>query len=137
MDARFIGAVVAVILTGASAMAEVSGYAHRIDFSVTGYKGTETLVNFPLIIKLSETIKGFKYSDFLSDGADLRFALKDGTVLQHELESWDTTGTSVAWVTPHRSRRCSRTPGSRWFITLRRRKAIMWMRREMVSPGLG
>lgn len=98
MDARFIGAVVAVILTGASAMAEVSGYAHRIDFSVTGYRGTETLVNFPLIIKLSETIKGFKYSDFLSDGADLRFALKDGTVLQHELESWDTTGTSVAWV---------------------------------------
>ena len=98
MDARFIGAVVAVILTGASAMAEVSGYAHRIDFSVTGYKGTETLVNFPLIIKLSETIKGFKYSDFLSDGADLRFALKDGTVLQHELESWDPTGTSVAWV---------------------------------------
>lgn len=98
MNARFIGAVAAVVLTVSSAMAEVSGYAHRIDFSVTGYKGTETLVNFPLIIKLSETIKGFKYSDFLSDGADLRFALKDGTVLQHELESWDTTGTSIAWV---------------------------------------
>lgn len=86
------------LASGLSLQADVSGYAHRLDFSVVGYRGTETLVNFPLGVRLSEGIQGFRYSDFLSAGSDLRFTLADGTELQHELESWDTTGTSVAWV---------------------------------------
>jgi len=60
-----------------------------------------TLAEFPAVVHLRTAISGFKYSDFCSpvNGADLRFADSSGTIaLDHEIERWDTNGTSLAWV---------------------------------------
>lgn len=46
------------LASGLSLQADVSGYAHRLDFSVVGYRGTETLVNFPLGVTLIPDFPG-------------------------------------------------------------------------------
>ena len=91
-------AMVCAILACAPASADVSGYAHHLTFTVSGYSGAP-LANFPMLVRLYEKIEGFSYSGFLSEGgADLRFTLADGTELVHEIEKWDTSGKSYVWV---------------------------------------
>ena len=86
------------VLACAPAQADVSGYAHRLAFTVSGYSGAP-LRNFPMLVRLYEKIDGFSYSGFLSEGgADLRFTLADGTELAHEIEKWDSSGRSCVWV---------------------------------------
>ena len=41
---------------------------------------------------------GFNPADCGTNGADLRFALPDGTLLSHEIDTWSTTGESTVWV---------------------------------------
>ena len=62
--------------------------------------GAEAVVtNFVALVRLSEEIEGFHYSDFsLSNGQDLMFKDEDGTVLAHEVDTWDASGTSLVWV---------------------------------------
>ena len=58
-----------------------------------------TLSNFPLLVRLSAMRQtGFNPADCGTDGADLRFALSDGTLLSHEIDTWSTTGESLVWV---------------------------------------
>ena len=91
-------AVVCAVLACAPASADVSGYAHHLAFTVSGYSGAP-LENFPMLVRLYEKIEGFSYSGFLSEGgADLRFSLADGTELVHEIEKWDPSGKSYVWV---------------------------------------
>ncbi len=73
-------------------------YRVRIDFD--GYAGSETLTNWPALVRLSTNITGFSYSNFASDvGGDLRFANLDATrVLNFEIEEWDTNDESCVWV---------------------------------------
>jgi len=83
---------------------DVSGYIadfpSRMKITISGYTGTTTLVNFPVLVRLSENIDRFEYATFASDtGGDLRFT--DGDVkrlLSHEIEEWDTTDESCVWV---------------------------------------
>ncbi len=86
-----------------------AGYEHRMTFTVTGYDGSETLENFPVLVRLSTTMtkdgttaSGFSYADFAPGGADVRFVLGDGTasgsLLVHEIDTWDATGESTVWV---------------------------------------
>lgn len=58
-----------------------------------------TLYNFPLLVRLSAARQiGFNPADCGTGGADLRFALSDGTLLPHEIDTWSTTGESTVWV---------------------------------------
>lgn len=65
-----------------------------------GYEGSTALTNFPALIKLSEGCGNnrFHYSHCAAGGADLLFTGEDGTVLQHEIETWDINGESHVWV---------------------------------------
>ena len=74
-------------------------YARRIPAVLSGYAGTDTLTNFPVLVKLAAgTPAGFDYADCAEDGADIRFASPDGTVLPHEIDTWNTNGESFVWV---------------------------------------
>ena len=58
-----------------------------------------TLTNFPVLVRLSTAIDGFSYASFRkAKGGDLRFAGTDGTILPHEIDTWDESGVSTVWV---------------------------------------
>ena len=74
-------------------------YARRIPAVLSGYAGTDTLTNFPVLVKLAAgTPAGVDYADCAEGGADIRFAALDGTVLPHEIDTWNTNGESFVWV---------------------------------------
>ena len=75
-------------------------YSHRFTVSFTGYAGEETLTDFPVLVKISEAgISGFDYDDCLRpNGGDLHFADAEGNLLASEVDTWDTSGTSLVWV---------------------------------------
>ena len=77
-----------------------NAYSHTFKVSFTGYAGGETLANFPVLVKVSESgISGFRYADCLkSNGGDLRFADAAGNLLASEVDTWDTNGVSLVWV---------------------------------------
>ncbi|MEM7396368.1 MAG: DUF2341 domain-containing protein, partial [Verrucomicrobiota bacterium] len=78
---------------------DTNTFARRLKIQTCGYHGLETLNDFPLLVELSPAIPGFSYNDFASlSGADLRFVSGSGQTLFHEIESWDTNGTSHVWV---------------------------------------
>jgi cysteine-rich repeat protein len=54
------------------------------------------LVGFPVLIKLDAS--NIDYSKTQNAGQDLRFTDPDGSLLPHQIESWDETGTSYVWV---------------------------------------
>ena len=75
-------------------------YSHRFRVSFPGYTGSETLANFPVLVKISESgVSGFRYADCKKPGgADLRFADESGNLLASEVDTWDTNGVSLVWV---------------------------------------
>lgn len=70
----------------------------RITAASDAISSGETLSGFVALVRLSENIEGFSYSDFQSGGADLVFAAPDGSILPHEIDTWDPTGESLVWV---------------------------------------
>ena len=74
-------------------------YTYRFAVTFPGCEG-ETIADIPVLLRISEeTIDGFRYCDSLRpNGMDLRFALKDGTPLDSEVDTWDTNGVSLVWV---------------------------------------
>jgi autotransporter-associated beta strand protein len=78
-----------------------AAFTYRMPITFTGYTGTETLVNYPALVKLNETVTNFNYSQFLSptSGRDLRFTDGTGTrELNYEIEQWTVGGDSFVWV---------------------------------------
>lgn len=76
-----------------------SDYAHFIDIAFPGYSGSEALADFPVLVKLSEGLAGFRYADFArDDGFDLCFTDANGNLLAHEIDTWNTNGVSSVWV---------------------------------------
>lgn len=75
-------------------------YSHAFSVTFAGYEGNETLTDFPVLVKISETgIPGFRYADCQkANGGDLRFADAQGHLLASEVDTWDETGTSLVWV---------------------------------------
>ncbi len=57
---------------------------------------SEDLINFPVRVSLSAG--NIDYTKTQNSGQDLRFIDGDGTVLSHEIETWDESGTSEVWV---------------------------------------
>jgi len=57
----------------------------------------DTLAEFPVLVGLGPG--RIDYSQTMDRGQDLRFVDADGhTVLAHEIEKWDPSGTSIVWV---------------------------------------
>jgi hypothetical protein len=73
---------------------------YRMQVSVSGNMVIQGLEAFPVLVKLHDGLTGFDYSQFASaSGSDLRVTDVTGTnTLYHEIEDWDTNGTSCVWV---------------------------------------
>ena len=77
---------------------DMDAFAKKVDVTFRGYSGT-ALTDFPVLVKLSTAIRGFRYSDFArTDGGDLRFADANGNLLPHEIDTWNPNGVSTVWV---------------------------------------
>ncbi|HWD92495.1 MAG TPA: DUF2341 domain-containing protein [Verrucomicrobiae bacterium] len=77
-----------------------SDYSDRMKITFSGYNRSETLQDFPVLVKLNTGISGFDYSHFASGtGGDLRFTDSGGTrVIPSEIDEWNLNGTSTIWV---------------------------------------
>ena len=91
-----------VILAAAVAVLSFVGFGGTLRQSVitvSGYAGSETLTDFPVLVRLSPTtVSGFSYADCAADGRDIRFATTDGTPLPFEIDMWNPGGESCFWV---------------------------------------
>ncbi len=74
-------------------------YSSRIfiNSTSTGVFVSESLYNFPLLIRL--TSSDFNFSQTKSDGTDIRFSKADGIAIPFEIDYWDSTaGKAAIWV---------------------------------------
>ena len=81
----------------------VAEFARGVKFTVNGYTGTEVQTNFPVLVRLSTAISGFKYSDFYADGSDLSlvdigFVDAETNGIPYEIDTWNPSGESLVWV---------------------------------------
>ncbi len=95
-----LAAALAVILAPAHATTiDPSNYDYSMSISPAAGRIATTLSNFPLLVRLSSTRQPwFNPADCGTGGADLRFALADGTLLAHEIDTWNPSGESFVWV---------------------------------------
>ena len=85
-----------------TALAAAGDYSRKLTMTVNpasvGYSSAD-VANVPVAVRLSESIAGFQYSDFLEEnGGDLLFTDEGGIALPHEIEKWNTSGESIVWV---------------------------------------
>lgn len=87
-------------VTGASPYFTIDNWQYRVSVTIDATKSTSALTNYPLAISLTSTT--FTYGNAKSDGADLRFSSSktlSGTFdLDHWIQKWNPTGSSVVWV---------------------------------------
>ena len=99
--ASWRGALLALLAAPCALFADVDWSAYRKSFDITfpGYAGTETLTDFPVLVRLSAARNDFDYSKcILSNGGDLRFSDAEGNLLASEVDTWDENGESLVWV---------------------------------------
>ena len=76
-----------------------SSYSHKINVKFSGYAGSTTLTDFPVLVRLSKDLNGFDYSACqIPNGGDLRFSDAAGNLLASEVDTWNTNGVSLVWV---------------------------------------
>ena len=91
--------VVLFSLTASATTIDPSNYEHSMTIKPATGKVTSTLSGFPLLVRLSASRQPwFNPLECGANGADLRFALADGTLLAHEIDTWNDAGESVVWV---------------------------------------
>ncbi|MEM7392160.1 MAG: LamG-like jellyroll fold domain-containing protein, partial [Verrucomicrobiota bacterium] len=75
-------------------------WPYRMKITLCGYDRPEVLTNVPLLVKFIPGAPGFFYDQFATDAAaDLLFANSNETdLLNYEIESWTSNGTSHVWV---------------------------------------
>lgn len=95
-----IAAVAASVTLTANATAiDPAAYERSFSIAFLGYSGSETLTDFPVLIKVSSALNDFDYSACkVANGGDLRFAASDGTLLASEVDTWNPAGESLIWV---------------------------------------
>ena len=77
----------------------MADFVYTNKLQVAGYTGSETLANFPVLVRISTSLGDFQYSRMRSaKGGDLAFFAADGTRLASEVDTWTTSGTSLVWV---------------------------------------
>ena len=86
-------------------ISDPASFPFRMDLTLSGYTGSSTLTDFPVLVSLNSSISGFSYNAFLDSdgdgirtGGDLRFFASNGKELPYELSDWNTSGTSNIWV---------------------------------------
>lgn len=73
--------------------------AWKSTITFPGFTATETLTDFPALVKLAKGQPlGFDPADCAAGGTDLLFTDEDGNFLPHEVDTWDPEGTSFIWV---------------------------------------
>ena len=96
--AAALAATLAVVPALATTI-DPSNYDHNMSISLASGRITSTLSNFPLLVRLSTARQPlFDPADCGTGGSDLRFALADGTLLAHEIDTWNPSGESLVWV---------------------------------------
>ena len=76
-----------------------SNYNYMMTIAPASGMVSGTLSNFPILVRLSAARhRNFNPADCGENGANLRFALEDGTVLAHEIDTWNADGESLVWV---------------------------------------
>ena len=85
---------------GTNAFWVVNEFERFLPFTVTGYPGTETLTNFPVLVEVrKKDTNGFSYDDFYhTGGKDIAFVDDKGHVIPHEIDTWNPNGQSLIWV---------------------------------------
>ena len=78
--------------------ATVMDFAKTFTVTVPAGFADAPVADFPLLVRLGSGIQGFDYADFRQNGADLLVTDDADNPLPHELENWDTNGTSRLWV---------------------------------------
>jgi len=72
-------------------------WGKRVKITFNNSAQSENLQNFPVLIKLNSS--RIDYEETKDQGQDIRFVdSNDITLLAHEIEKWDETGTSYVWV---------------------------------------
>ena len=83
---------------GRSEIVDSGAFSYRSTILVSGYAGSTTLADFPLMVKLADNSPiGFSYAD--CEPATLRFADADGNIVPHEIDTWNTDGTYACEIT--------------------------------------
>jgi hypothetical protein len=77
-----------------------SDYDYKAQITFSGYNRDEALANFPALVRFGTNLSGFAYGQMASpSGGDLRFTDASGTnQIPHEIDEWNTSGTSSVWV---------------------------------------
>ncbi len=98
--ARVLSCVLACLVLAGTANAQAWWDASWLERKKLPFKNadqTESLVDFPVLVVLKDN--RIDYAKTLNAGEDLRFIDSDGsTVLSHEIEEWNESGTSYVWV---------------------------------------
>lgn len=89
--------------TSVSFSLDTRGFEKKSVFTVSAAGqtaiGENTYSGAPVLLRISpETVPGFSYDIVKSDGSDIAFTDSAGTVLPHEIDTWDPKGTSFVWV---------------------------------------
>ena len=106
----------------------VAEFARGVKFTVAGYNGgTEVQTNFPVLVRLSTAISGFKYSDFYADGSDLSlvdigFVDAETNGIPYEIDTWNPSGESLVWV--NLPRMTNGTEFAMWYRSSKTGKAL-------------
>ncbi|MBO4709524.1 MAG: hypothetical protein J5727_07085, partial [Kiritimatiellae bacterium] len=73
--------------------------------TVSGYAGSETLTNFPVLVRIRENSpNGFSYDDVANgqssnkETIDIGFTDMSGAGLPYDIDTWDPNGESLVWV---------------------------------------
>ena len=96
---KFIAAALSAATLLACGTAGAATYAKKLDITAAGVPENVTLTDFPLLVRLSESIDGFSYQDFLgTGGSDIRFEDASGNPLAYDVDTWNELGESLIWV---------------------------------------
>lgn len=93
-------AVATLAQDGADVVLGVSSRVAQVaELRVNGYHGTETLEDFPVLVRISpDTIPGFNYEICPSQKLLFSSDLKGKVALAHEIDTWNPAGESLVWV---------------------------------------
>jgi len=94
-EARDLGAVTLVNFSGEDYT--LWRYSRFLAINTQALGVADTVVNFPLLVRLESGTFNFSESGSPSQGADIRFAKTDGTHLPYQIEQWDGTRAAI-WV---------------------------------------
>jgi hypothetical protein len=93
--------VVATLIGFPAPTLDPFSFSRKMKITFSGYNRSETLSEFPVLVKIGSSVPGFSYSQFASPtGGDLRFTSANGTnEIAHEIDEWnDANGVSWVWV---------------------------------------